>query len=312
MPRRLTAPNNGHGRWSSRRAAANWSARTQGVILAAGGFTYNLRLLNKHLPLYGRHYRSIIRMGSLGCDGSGIALGQTAGGATDHMGSLFSGRVLAPPKPLLNGNPRQSGRRAVYQRGNLHGLSGKAIGEQSEGQAWLIIDRATYRRTILEALGAGWTSFRLFALPSLLNIFLGRTKKARTLEALARRAGIPADNLRQTVAAHNEAIASGAPDPTGKKTRRATGKGPYRAIDMSIRGKFGFTMMFTLGGLRVNEETGNVVREDGSIIAGLFAGRPAPPWACARSAILAGYPCRTAFFRVAVLGARRLQGRNIQ
>jgi len=39
-----------------------------------------------------------------------------------------------------------------------------------------------------------------------------------------------------------------APDPMDKKTRKAIARGAFYAIDMSIGGKCGFTMIITLAG----------------------------------------------------------------
>jgi 3-oxo-5alpha-steroid 4-dehydrogenase len=244
---------------------------TRGVILAAGGFTYDLELLNRHLPIYGQHVAALIRMGSIGCDGSGIRLGESAGGTAAYMDSLYSARILSPPKTLLNGIlVNQRGDRFVNEE-IYAGYLGRSIGRQTDGLAWLIIDRSSYWKAIRECFTAGWTSFRWFTLPTLMNIFLGRTKRARTLERLAAKCGISRNGLLSAIKDYNEAIETSAPDPMGKKTRKAIVRGAFYAIDMSIGGKYGFTMVITLGGLRVSEETGNVIRSDGSVIQGLYA-----------------------------------------
>jgi 3-oxo-5alpha-steroid 4-dehydrogenase len=50
---------------------------------------------------------------------------------------------------------------------------------------------------------------------------------------------------------------------------------------MSIGNKYGSTMMFTLGGLKVDEDTGNVLRHDGTPIVGLYAAGRAAAGLCA-------------------------------
>jgi len=47
-----------------------------------------------------------------------------------------------------------------------------------------------------------------------------------------------------------------------------------------FKGKFGLYVVITLGGLRVNEEPGNVIRPDGSVIEA-FTRRPPPCGLCA-------------------------------
>ena len=54
-------------------------------------------------------------------------------------------------------------------------------------------------------------------------------------------------------------------------TRALIGGGSYRAINMSIANRFGPTMLLTLGGLRVEEMSGNVLSNSGRIIRGLHA-----------------------------------------
>jgi 3-oxo-5alpha-steroid 4-dehydrogenase len=251
-----------------------------GVILATGGFNYDLEYMAKHLPIYGRNYRSLIRMGSIGCDGSGMRLGESVGGTLAYMDNLYSAKVLSPPKELLNGIlVNTAGSRFVNEE-IYTGYLGRAIGREADGQAWLILERKSLRKAILQCFQAGWTA-RLFTGPVLLNILFGKTKGASTLPGLARKCGISPSGLGKAVEEYNRAIAQNAPDPWGKKTRHPIKRGPFRALDLSIKGKFGFTMVITLGGLRVNEETGNVIRPDGSVIDGLYAAGRAAVGLCA-------------------------------
>ena len=50
-----------------------------GVILASGGYNYNLELSSRYNPVFKRAFREIVRGGAMGCSGSGIELGITAG-----------------------------------------------------------------------------------------------------------------------------------------------------------------------------------------------------------------------------------------
>ena len=50
-----------------------------------------------------RSYNGLLRLGSMGCDGSGILLGSAAGGKTDLMGNLFIGSPLSPPLAYVKG-----------------------------------------------------------------------------------------------------------------------------------------------------------------------------------------------------------------
>src|SRR4029077_5880761 len=68
-----------------------------GVILSTGGYIYNLNMLERYRPLLPRRYAGVLRRGTMGCDGSGIELGQSVGGKTGLMDRYFLGRSLDPP-----------------------------------------------------------------------------------------------------------------------------------------------------------------------------------------------------------------------
>src|SRR5262249_19867275 len=92
-------------------------------------------------------------------------------------------------------------------------------------------------------------------------------ESAPTLAGVARRAGIDPAGLAATVAAH---------------PRKELTAPPYSLLDVSIRSRLPAPML-TLGGLRVDEETGDVQTPDGTGIPGLYAaGRPAAG-ICSRS-----------------------------
>jgi len=68
-------------------------------------------------------------------------------------------------------------------------------------------------------------------------------------------------------------LSHGLPDPLGKNPDycRPLGEGPYWALNTSLSNRFAFFIFFTLGGLRIDEDTGTVVSRDGSVINGLYA-----------------------------------------
>ncbi|KAJ3523208.1 hypothetical protein NM208_g12543 [Fusarium decemcellulare] len=100
-------------------------------------------------------------------------------------------------------------------------------------------------------------------------------KKARSLEDLARKFGISEQGLTKTVGAYNEAIQRGKPDPMNKMpdTRSAILKPPFYGIDISATPTMGPqpVLGLTLGGLRVDGETGLVLNSSGEKIRGLYA-----------------------------------------
>lgn len=245
----------------------------KGVILAAGGFGYNLEMIRQHLPRIAGYFDKLIRMSSLGCDGSGIQLGQSAGGATARMDTPFLGRMITPPNASVQGLiVNREGRRFVNEDAYVETL-GRAIAAQAGGAAWIVADKAIFKRIVRQARDFKSGNFKNFGLPMLLNILFGGTKKAATLAGLEQKLGIPAGSLESVVQANNDALAAGRPDPMGRIAENVVpfGPGPYRAINSAPDNVFSFMPFFTLGGLRVDEDSGHVLREDGTAIPGLYA-----------------------------------------
>lgn len=247
--------------------------RARGVVLATGGFTYNRDMIAAASPGFARHYDRIHRLASIGSDGSGIALGVSAGGGTDRMDSLYIARNIAPPGALLDGIiVNRAGRRFVAEDAYT-AVVGGAIAAQPDSAAWLVLPAASLRAALRQIATSGWHQFKFFGLPALANIVLGGTRRGGSAAALARRAGIDPAALAATIAAHDADLDSGRPDSVGKTAalRQRLGSGPFYAINVSIANRHAFTPFMTLGGLTVDEDNGNVTRADGTPIAGLYA-----------------------------------------
>src|SRR3546814_11741925 len=96
-------------------------------------------MLGRHRPFFAKNYRALMRLGSMGCDGSGITLGQSVGGGTDRMDSIYAARNIAPPNALLDGVlVNAQGRRFINEE-SYSGYLGLEISEQPEGTAWLVL-----------------------------------------------------------------------------------------------------------------------------------------------------------------------------
>jgi len=247
---------------------------TRGVVLATGGFIYGMEHLTRHRPDLAAVYPALMRMGSMGCDGSGIALGTTAGGVTALMENTFIGRSLSPPEAFLHGLLiNREGKRFVNEDAYI-GTVGNAIIRQSDsGSAWLVTDKKTFWRGIKDAFSLGFGMFFYWGLPALINITLGKTRRAATLDKLAKKCGIDYRQLKCTIAQYNEDVAENRADPLGKQPANCAvlGDTGWYAINVSTHNRFGATSAFTLGGLSVDEVTGGVKRADGSCIEGLYA-----------------------------------------
>lgn len=245
----------------------------RGVILSTGGFALNLKMLGQHRPFFAKNYEALMRLASLGCDGSGIELGQSVGGATDRMDAIYAARNIAPPNALLNGIlVNTKGQRFINEE-SYSGFLGLAIADQPEGKAWVIINGDSFRNAIRQSFLSGWLFLKFYGVPALLNFVMGGTKRAGSLRALARKCGIDPDGLERTTDAMNGSILAAQPDPFGKSSdnRKLLDKGSFYAVNMSIPNKYAFTYLFTLGGLKVDEDTGLVLDTSGKPTAGLYA-----------------------------------------
>src|SRR3546814_13736260 len=112
-------------------------------------------MLGKHRPFFAENYRALMRLGSMGCDGSGIALGQSVGGGTDRMDSVYAARNVAPPSALLDGVlVNTKGERFINEE-SYSGSLGLAIADQPEGTAWLIMTSKSFYRAVTKASFCG-------------------------------------------------------------------------------------------------------------------------------------------------------------
>jgi len=100
-----------------------------------------------------------------------------------------------------------------------------------------------------------------------------KAKKASTLEALGAKLGFQPAAFADTAARYRAAAAGSTSDLFHKAQADmgAMTQGPYRALDLSIDSPFFPLPSITVGGLKVQESTGLVLREDGSVIPGLYA-----------------------------------------
>ena len=246
----------------------------RGVVLAAGGYNYNLELFSRYRPIVREVYREIVRGGSMGCDGSGIELGTTVGGALSHMDRLFVTKPVSPPESFVYGVlVNAEGKRYIAEDAYL-GNVGCITSEQSQlGLAWLILDRRVFRKGLKQLLWPLKTALSWWGLPALINILVGGTKRARTIEALAERCSVDGAGLRQTIDDYNLCAAQGEDPEHGKLPVHIEplDSPPYVALNMSMRNKWSFSGAMPYGGLTVDEDTGGVTRADGTVIGGLYA-----------------------------------------
>jgi 3-oxo-5alpha-steroid 4-dehydrogenase len=253
------------------------SARS-GVVIAAGGFVANRALLREHAPAY----RGGLALGTAGDDGSGIALGVAAGGTTKYLDRVSCWRFITPPSAFLGGMLVDRWGRRVCDESLYGAAIGEAMVQGHERCAWLLLDQPAVSRSWRQLRG----STQWFQLLQAVYLLTTARVRARELAAVAAKAGVDADGLAATLAAYNAAAAAGEPDLAGKPAEAVTvlDRPPYSLIDLSIRPRPAYPApMLTLGGLAVAEDSGEVLRADGSRITGLYAAGRSAVGLCSRS-----------------------------
>ncbi|MEE1866028.1 MULTISPECIES: FAD-binding protein [Pseudomonas] len=238
----------------------------QGVVLSTGGFIFNRELMREHAPAYRRNFK----VGATGCDGSGLRLGQSAGAASAGLERVSAWRFINPPHCWPEGIVvNRDGKRFCNEE--VYGATlGQPLMEEQGGRAWLVLDARLRTKAIRQALFGGYWWFQ--ALPAL-ALMLFKPRKGKTPAQLAKAAGMQVDALNQALARNNSAARGECEDEFGKSTgcREVLDQGPFYACDISVGNPIFPLGALTLGGLKVDEDTGAALDSNGQPIAGLYA-----------------------------------------
>ena len=248
-----------------------------GVIVAAGGFVANRAMMREHAPAF----RGGLALGTPGDDGSGIQLGVEAGGATRFLDRVSCWRFITPPSAFMRGVLVDKAGQRVCDESRYGAAIGEAIVLNHDRRAWLLLDKSLVSTSWRQLRG----STLWFQLLQAVYLLTRARVSADSLAGVAAKAGVDPDGLAAAVTAYNEA-ASARPDPAGKPADvvQAISQPPYSLIDLSVRPRPAYPApMLTLGGLAVDETTGEVLRADGSPIRGLHAAGRTAIGLCSRS-----------------------------
>lgn len=239
---------------------------SKGVIISSGGFIFNRNMVEHYAP----KYKAGIPLGTTGDNGAGIRLGQSVGGAVNLMSRVTAWRFLNPPLAWGQGIVvNKEGSR--YSNEMVYGATlGDEMCENQEGKAILILD-STLRKETWKQIGPGKV-LPFQRNPAILSM-LFNSKKSDTIAGLAKKCGMSPLKLYSSIEKYNIAAKGEKKDPFGKSPDDCRGifKGPFYAMDVSVDSKFFPCAVLTLGGLIVDEETGNVQNSSGENIKGLYA-----------------------------------------
>lgn len=266
-----------------------------GVVLATGGFDHDMEWRRRYLPLLEKDWS----FGNPAATGDGIRAGEKVGAATELLDEAWwfpamcwpDGRLqfmlnerMMPAQFVVNG----AGERFINEAAPYMDFAHAMIEGQQSGidhvPCWLVTDIASFHRYVV---GGHLPIPKVPFAPvptgrKIPQAWLdsGIVAAAGSFEELATKIGVPPAELRNTATRFNALARRGHDDdfnrgdsaydnyygdPTLPNPNLAPlGKPPYLAFQI-ILGDLG-----TSGGL-LTDEHARVLREDGSVIAGLYA-----------------------------------------
>ncbi|SCJ32737.1 Fumarate reductase flavoprotein subunit precursor [uncultured Clostridium sp.] len=225
-----------------------YDIKADAVIMATGGFSNNKELLAKYAPGTERLETS----NQMGTTGDFIPVFEANNLKLEKMDTIrIFPNIISGRRDLTGGGStiyvNKNGERFIDEtKGGL--TLGNAVLDQ-EGGAFYIYDQDLYEK-----------SYRLQK-----HNNLGYHVQADTLEELAGKLGINAENLVKTVETTNKAVDGEIADPFREKALGdKIDKGPYYGV------KFEAGVHMTKGGVAANEKA-EVLNNDDQVVEGLYA-----------------------------------------
>lgn len=235
-----------------------------GVIIASGGFGANVELRDE----YNKNWPSLTNYGTTnhpGATGDGLVMAEAVGAnfvGLEHIQLLPLGD---PVTGSLSGNPNKGVTSSIYinkdgnrfvDEGARRDVMTRALMEQEDALMWLVLDSKSYP-TGDTLNNFGETIDEL--------IEQGRAFKGDTIEELAEKIGVDAENLTKSLDEFNRAVENGGPDAFGRTLFDKTiDTAPFYA------GARVPTVHHTMGGIEINTSA-QVLDVNGNIISGLYA-----------------------------------------
>lgn len=229
----------------------------RGVVLATGGFAASEEMMQQYLPQFAA-WIDLTTSGA-GSTGDGMKMAVDVGGVmydTPYvitLGSTNRGADIGPFAISVNLWTRMvvnsSGQR-FFDEGGMPYQATVALSRTEDGVAWALGDSKYTALDLLDAAVDGQ-----------------EVVKADTIEELAEAMGVDPQALSASVEKYNTACASGVDEEFGKAASNLVpiDAAPYYAVRVYV------CTGGTIAGVKTNLDY-QVVREDGSVIEGLYAG----------------------------------------
>ncbi|MDD5936381.1 MAG: FAD-binding protein [Clostridiales bacterium] len=228
-----------------------YDIKAEAVIVATGGFCSNKELLAKYAP----GTETLQTSNQMGTTGDFIPVFEKYNLALDRMDVTRIFPIINVARRDLTGGGdgylfvNKEGKRFIDETKREMELA-SAIQSQTDGKIYYIYDQKLYDKT-----------YRLQK-----HNKLGYHTKGETLEDLAQKLGIDAENLKETVKTYNQAVKGEIPDPFRETpfTETFNEEGPFYGVQVES------AIHMTRGGVVANEKA-QVMTNDGEIVEGLFA-----------------------------------------
>ena len=230
---------------------------SRGVVLATGGFAASEPMMREYLPQFA-DWIDLTTAGA-GDTGDGMQMALDVGGvfyndpyvitlgSTSRNGSIagFCMSVNLWGRMVVNSKAQR-----FFNEGYMPYQATVALSRTEDGIAWALGDSKFAGAALLDAAVDGT-----------------EVVKADTIEELAALMGVDADTLVKSVETYNTACATGNDTEFGKDASNLTAidAAPYYAVRIYV------CTGGTIAGVKTNLDF-QVLREDGSVINGLYAG----------------------------------------
>ncbi|WP_182345612.1 FAD-dependent oxidoreductase [Tomitella gaofuii] len=220
----------------------------RGVVLAAGSFTYNDRMMRAHVPLLAGRPGAAVESH----DGRAIRMGQAVGADVMHMDAAEV-NVGCDPQLMVRGILVDGTGQRFVTEDTYAGRIAQEMALHRGNDAYLVLDEQAYEEA------GGTVTATPFLRPR-------PTWVCETVVELEAEMGLPDGTLQATVELYNRHARAGADPVYGKDPKWLRPiEGNVAAID--LRGRTGG---FALGGLRTDVDS-RVLHVDGDPVSGLFA-----------------------------------------
>lgn len=255
---------------------------SKGIIVATGGYSANGKLMGQ----YAEHGEDYLMGGPASADGNGLLLMQKVGGALNEesmsaiptfpmglqskdnpaAGSIASTYTWKAGGIVVN----QEGKRFVNECEANPSVREVALEEQPDAVQYDI-----FTDKIVEDLRAA-NGAMMYDMMFAGEDSIGKhvVQEASTLEELAEKIGVPAENLVATVDAYNASVEEGGTDEFGRTYDDS--RDAYKVAVNKVEGDHFYAVplhalcVMTLGGITANEQM-QVLDQNGTAIPGLYA-----------------------------------------